>query len=99
MATLPRYAREKIAAGRNSINSAFANPRRRMSDQCRFFEVTSRQDLGLGDSIVKIEETDGNLWNGPQVLGEWEMGVKDGKVQWYGTPEGIAAFMESFSTA
>ena len=99
MATLPRYAREKIAEGRNSINSAFDNPGRRMSDKCRFFQVTSRQDLGLGDSILKIEETDGNLWNGPQMLKEWEMGIKDGKVEWYGTPEGIAAFMERFGAA
>lgn len=97
MKTLPRYAREKIAAGRNSINSAFDNPRRRMSDKCRFFEVTSRLDLGGGETAVKVQETDGNLWSGPQVLCEWELYTKDGKVQFYATPKRMAEWEKTFA--
>lgn len=98
MRTLPRYAREKIAVGRNSVNSALDNPRRRMSDKCRFFRVTSRLDMGWGEETIEVEEHDGQLLCGETILSHWQIGTQEGKVMWFGTPEGIAAFMESFGT-
>ncbi len=99
MATLPRYARDKIAEGRNSINSAFDNPGRRMSDKCRFFQVTSRQDLGLGEERIQVQETDGNLWSGLQILTEWELYTRDGKVEFYATPKRLAEWEKVFATS
>jgi len=68
-----------------------------MSDKCRFFQVTARQDLGWSEAVVRVQETDGDLWNGPQVLAEWEVHTKDGKVEFYATPKVMAEWDKMFA--